>query len=86
METEREEEDSNLEDAEDLPIYMMGSSTMLPIKIPLLVDDVLLEMELDKGAAITVISEVKYIEHFPGTKIKRVVYTPYDISGEVASW
>ena len=43
---------------------------MPPIKIPLLVDNVLLEMELDTGAAITIISEAKYKEHFSETKLK----------------
>ena len=82
METEREEEGSNLEDPEDLPIYMVGSSTMPPIKIPLLVDNVLLEMELDTGAAITIISEVKYKEHFSETKLRESSTLLKTYSGE----
>ena len=82
VETEREEEGSNLEDPEDLPIYMVGSSTMPPIKIPLLVDNVLLEMELDTGAAITIISEVKYKEHFSETKLRESSTLLKTYSGE----
>ena len=82
METEREVEGSNLEDPEDLPIYMVGSSTIPPVKIPLLVDNVLLEMELDTGAAITIISEVKYKEHFSETKLRESSTLLKTYSGE----
>ena len=43
---------------------------MPPIKVPLLVDNVLLDMELDTGADITTILETKYKEQFPGKKLK----------------
>ena len=82
METEREEEDSNLEDPEDLPLYMVGSTSMAPIKIPLLVDNVVLEMELDTGAAITIISEAKYKEHFSATKLRESSTILKTYSGE----
>ena len=52
------------------PHYMVGSSTMPPIKIPLLIDNVLFEMELDTGAAITIISEAKYKEYFSANKLR----------------
>ena len=61
VEAEREEVNSQ-QDPEDIPLYMVGGSAMPPIKVPLLVDNVLLEMELDTGAAITIISETKYKE------------------------
>ena len=82
VETEREEEDSCLDDPEELPLYRVGSSMMPPIKIPLLVDNVLLEMELDTGAAITIISEAKYKEHFSETKLKESSTLLKTYSGE----
>ena len=75
LKTEREEENSNLEDPEDLPLYMVGSTNMTPIKIPLLVDNMLLEMGLDTGAAITIISEAKYKEHFSATNLHSLRHT-----------
>ena len=64
------EEVNSQQDPEDLPLYMVGGSAMSPIKVPLLGDNVLLKMELDTGAAITIISETKYKEQFPGTKLR----------------
>ena len=63
----------------DLPLYMVRSFTMAPIKIPLSVDNVFnvfLEKELDVGAPIIIISQAKYKEHFQQPNIKRVIYTP----------
>ena len=82
VETEREEADSNLEDPEDLPLYMVGSTSMAPIKIPLLVDNVLLEMEVDTGTAITIISEAKYKENFSATKLRESSTLLKTYSGE----
>ena len=59
----------------DLPLYMVRSFTMAPIKIPLSVDNVFLEKELDVGAAIIIISQAKYKEHFQQPNIKRVICT-----------
>ena len=81
VEAEREEVDSQ-QDQEDLFLHMVGGLAMPPIKVPLLVDNVLLEMELDTGAAITIISETKYKEQFPGKKLRELSTLPKTYSGE----
>ena len=81
VEAAREEVDSQ-QDPEDLPLHMVGGSAMPPIKVPLLVDNVLLEMELDTGAAITIISETKYKEQFTGKKLRESSMLLKTYSGE----
>ena len=81
VEAEREKVNSQ-QDSEDLPLYMVGGSAMPPIKVLLLVENVLLEMELDSGAAITIISETKYKEQFPGTKLRESSMLLKRYSGE----
>ena len=43
-----------------LPLYTVGGGATPPIKVPLLVDGKSLTMELDTGAAVTVVSDKQY--------------------------
>ena len=55
-------------DNESLPLYMVGGGATPPVKVPLLVDGKSLTMELDTGAAITIVSEKQYkglFSHLP---------------------
>jgi hypothetical protein len=44
-------------DDESLPLYKVEGGATPPIKVPLVVDRMSLTMELDTGAAITIVSE-----------------------------
>ena len=51
-------------DDESLPLYTVGGGATPPIKVPFLVDDKSISMELDTGAAITIVSEKQYNDLF----------------------
>ena len=53
------------DDDESLPLYTVGVGATPPIKVPLLVDGKSLTMELDTGAAVTIVSEKQYKDLFP---------------------
>ena len=66
MTTTHDQEPESEEDDESLPLYTVGGgATPPPIKVPLLVDGKSLTMELDAGAAVTIVSEKQYKDLFP---------------------
>ena len=58
-------------DSEILPLHTIGGGSTPPIKVPLLINDNLLSMELDTGATITIMSETKFKETFPRAKVEK---------------
>ena len=44
-------------DEECLPLFTVGGGTTPPIKVPLIINNASITMELDTGAAVTIISE-----------------------------
>ena len=46
----------------------MGGGTTSPIKVPLVINDTPITMELDTGADITIISDKYYQEHITSTR------------------
>ena len=53
-----------------LPMHAVDGSKTPPIKVPLVINDKLHEMELDTGAAVTIISEQTCKKLFPKAKLK----------------
>ena len=49
---------------------MVGGGTTPPIKVPLVINDKPVCMELDTGAAITIMSEKQYKELFPEVELR----------------
>ena len=60
----------------------MGGSTTPPIKVPLVINDAPLTMELDTGAAVTIVSDKHYQEHFTDTPLKKSELLLKTYSGE----
>ena len=60
---------SDLND-EELLIHAVGGTKSTPIKVSLRINGKQHEMELDTGAAITIMSEDKYKELFPGATLE----------------
>ena len=58
-------------DEECLPLFTVGGGTTPPIKVPLIINDASITMELDTGAAITIISEKYFKEFFENTPLSR---------------
>ena len=60
-------------DSDTLPLHTIegGGGATPPIKVPLLINDNLLSMELDTGATITIMSEKKFKEIFPRSKVEK---------------
>ena len=58
-------------ESDSLPLHQIGGSSTPPIKVPLVINGRLHEMELDTGAAVTIISEKKFRELFPETQLTR---------------
>ena len=62
----------NESDSESLPLHTIGGGGATPpIKVPLLINDTLLSMELDTGATITIVSDRKFREAFPRAKMEK---------------
>lgn len=86
MTTTHDQEPDPEEDVNDesLPLYTVGGATP-PIKVPLLVDGKSLTMELDTGAAITIVSEKQYKDLFPHLPLKESQVLLKTYSGEQLS-
>lgn len=74
---DQEQEDNS--DSEALPLCMVGGSEIAPIKVPLVINGKLHDMELDTGAAVTIISENKCKELFPEAQPRK---SPILLTGE----
>ena len=83
--------DQSAEDSDpDLPVHKVGHASSHPIKVDLLINDTKLSMELDTGAAITIISERVWKQQFPqhklqASKVLLKTYTgePMPVRGEI---
>ena len=82
--TTRNQEPDSEEDVNDesLPLYTVGGGATPPIKVPLLVDGKSLTMELDTGAAITIVSEKQYKDLFSHLPLKESQVLLKTYSGE----
>ena len=69
-------------DDEYLPLYTVGGSATPPIEIPLLINNVKMGMELDTGAAVTIISEKTCMELFPDATLRNSPVLLKTYSGE----
>ena len=69
------------EDDEYLPLHAVVGST-LPYKVPLVINDVVHDMELDTGAAVTLMSESQFQELFPGVNLRESSVLLKTYSGE----
>lgn len=58
-------------DTESLSLHSIGGGATPPIKVPLIINNNLLNMELDTGATITIMSERQFREIFPGAKMEK---------------
>ena len=74
--------DSESEGPEYLPLHTVGGGTTPPIKVPLVINDTPITMELDTGAAVTIISEKHYQEHFASTHLQKSELLLKTYSGE----
>ena len=70
---ERDQESGGSRDPDYLPLYKIGRADSCPIRVPVpvVLNGVTHSMELDTGAAITVISEAKCQELFPGAMLRK---------------
>ena len=64
------EDNSPSENEEQLPVYTVGGGTTPPIKVPVVINDKSVCMELDTGAAVTIMPEKLYQELFPGVQLR----------------
>ena len=58
-------------DEECLPLFTVGGGTTPPIKVPLIINDASITMELDTGAAVTIISEKDFKQFFENTPLSK---------------
>ena len=58
------------ENDEQLPLYTVGGGTTPPIKVPMVINDKPVCMELDTGAAMTIMPEKQYKELFQAKRIQ----------------
>lgn len=65
-----------------VPLHTVGGGTTPPIKVPLVINDTSITMELDTGAAVTIISEKHYQEHFAGSHLEKSELLLKTYSGE----
>ena len=82
MTTTHDQEPESKEDDESLPLYTVGGGATPPIKVPLLVDGKSLTMELDTGAAVTIVSEKQYKDLFPHLPLQESQVLLKTYSGE----
>ena len=68
---ELDQESGDSRDPDYLPLYKIGRTDSCPIRVPVVLNGVTHSMELDTGAAITVISEAKCRELFPGARLRK---------------
>ena len=61
---------NDLQCDEILPLFAVQGSCTPPIQVPLSVNNIALTMELDTGAAVTIISEKQYKELFSDTPLR----------------
>ena len=80
--TTHDQEPESEEDDESLPLYTVGGGATPPIKVPLLVDGKSLTMELDTGAAVTIVSEKQYKDLFPHLPLQESQVLLKTYSGE----
>ena len=73
--------DSESEGPKYLPLHTMGGGT-IPIKVSLVINETPITMELDTGAAVTIISEKHYQEHFASTHLRKSELLLKTYSGE----
>ena len=69
-------------DDEGLPLFSVSGDNTPPIRVPLVVNDTALTMELDTGAAVTIMSERQYKELFPGAPLQQSSVLLKTYSGE----
>ena len=84
--TTTDDQEPELEkDNESLPLYTVGGGATPPIKVPLSVEGKLLSMELDTGAAVTIVSEKQYNDFFSNLPLKKSQVLLKTYSGEQLS-
>ena len=76
------EANSEPEDDEQLPLYTVGGGTTPPIKVPMEINDKPVYMELDTGAAMTIMSETQFKELLPGVELRESNVLLKTYSGE----
>ena len=88
--TTEDQEPEPKEDDETLSLYMVGGEVTPPIKVPLSVKGTSLTMELDTGAAVTIVSQKLYndlLSHLPLEKSQVLLKTysgeQWPVAGEV---
>ena len=79
------------ENDKQLPLYTVGGGSTPPIKVPMVINDKPVCMELDTGAAMTIMSEAQYSELFPEMELResKVLLKTYSrerlsVKGEIA--
>lgn len=70
------------QELEYLSLHVVRSSSTPPYKVPLIINDVAHSMELDTGASVTLMSDTKRRELFPGTHLRESTVLLRTYSGE----
>ena len=70
------------EDNEYLPLHAVVGPMTLPYKVPLVINDIVHDMELDPGTAVTLVSESQFQELFPGVNLRESSVLLKTCSGE----
>ena len=58
------------EERADLPVYTLGINAATPILITVSVQGQMLEMEVDTGSAVSIISDKTWQSHFPDIELE----------------
>ncbi len=64
---------------EYLQLHAIDASSTSPLQVPLLVNDQLIRMELDTGAAISILSGKQFKDLFPRAVLHEELYSTADL-------
>ncbi len=67
---------------EELPLFQIGARSSHPITVEIMVNDKMLEMELDTGAAVSIISEEARQKLFSGVSLQKSPVVQQTYTGE----